>query len=134
MLVVSRIFHKMGGGHFLGLVMHPYQGSHKIVCRLRNEWEASQQRHPLGPPLDVSYSCTSGYPLGARHMAQPGTDQHERRIAIQKTAHHMGTATDLTVQPFNGIIGTDASPMFTGKIAVSQRFFNAVLHLLGSIF
>ena len=115
----------MGGGHFLGLVMHPYQGSHKIVCRLRNEWEASQQRHPLGPPLDVSYSCTSGYPLGARHMAQPGTDQHERRIAIQKTAHHMGTATDLTVQPFNGIIGTDASPMFTRKIAVSQRFFNA---------
>ena len=34
----------------------------------------------------------------------------------------------------NDIIGTDAGPVFAGKIAVSQRFLNAVLHLLGGLF
>ena len=57
-------------------------------------------------------------PLGAGHMAQPGTDQHEDRVAIQETAHHTGAAADLPVQPLNYIVGPDANPSFTGKIAV----------------
>ena len=56
-------------------------------------------------------------PLGAGHMAQPGTDQHKGGIAVRETAHHTGTAADLPVESLNDVIGTDASPVFTGKIA-----------------
>ena len=38
------------------------------------------------------------------------------------------------LKPLNNIIGTDTSPMFTGKIAVSQRFLNTIRYLLGSFF
>ena len=27
-------------------------------------------------------------PLGAGHMAQPGTDQHQNRVAVRETAHY----------------------------------------------
>ena len=73
-------------------------------------------------------------PLGAGHMAQPGANQHENGVAIRETAHQPGAATDLPVQPFNDVIGTDAGLIFTWKIAVSQCFLNAVLHLLGGLF
>ena len=66
-------------------------------------------------------------------MAQSGTDQHEGRVAVWKTAHHTGAAANLPVQPFNNIVGADASPVFAGKIAVGQRFLNAILHLLGGL-
>ena len=59
-------------------------------------------------------------PLGTGHMSQPGADKHEGRIAVRETAHHTSAAADLPVQPFNDVIGTDASPVFAGKIAVSQ--------------
>ena len=64
-------------------------------------------------------------------MAQPGADQHEGGVAVWETAHYTSAAADLPVEPFNDVIGTDASPVFAGKIAVSQRFLNAILHLLG---
>lgn len=54
-------------------------------------------------------------PIGASHMAQLGTDQHEGGISIWETAHHTGTTADLTVQPLNNIVGADASPVFAGK-------------------
>ena len=73
-------------------------------------------------------------PLGTGYMAQPGTDQHEGRVAIRETAHHTGTAADLPVQPLNYIVGSDASPVFAGEITVGQRFLNAILHLLGGLF
>ena len=73
-------------------------------------------------------------PLGARHVAQPCADQHQSGIAVREAANHTGAAADLPVRPLNHIIGTDASPVLTGKIAVSQCFFNAVLHLLGGLF
>lgn len=41
---------------------------------------------------------------------------------------------DLPVGPFNDVIGTDAGPVFTGKIAVSQRFLDAILYLLSGLF
>ena len=63
-------------------------------------------------------------PLGTGHMAQPGTDQHEGGVAVREAAHHTGTAADLPVKPFHDVISTDTGPMFTGKIAVSQRFLN----------
>ena len=70
-------------------------------------------------------------PLGAGYMAQPGTDQHQSRVTVREASNHAGAAADLPVQPFNHIIGADTSPVLTGKIAVGQRFLNAILHLFG---
>ena len=67
-------------------------------------------------------------------MAQPGTDQHQSRIAVRETANHTSAAADLPVESFNNVVGTDTGPVFTGKIAVSQRFLNAIFYLLGSLF
>ena len=36
-------------------------------------------------------------PLGTSQMEQPGTDQHESRVAVRETAHHTSAATDLPV-------------------------------------
>ena len=57
-----------------------------------------------------------------------------RRNCRPGTAHHTGTAADLPVESFDNVIGTDASPVLAGKIAVGQRFLNAILHLLGRLF
>ena len=69
-------------------------------------------------------------PLGASHMAQPGTDQHQGRVAVWEAAHHTSAAADLPVQPLNDIVGTDTGPVFTWEITVGQRFLNAIFHLL----
>ena len=61
-------------------------------------------------------------PLGARHMAESGADQHQGGISIRERSHHAGPAADLTVQPLDHVVGTDAGPMLAGKIAVGQRF------------
>ena len=42
-------------------------------------------------------------PLGASHMAQSGTDQHESGVAVRDTAHYTSAAADLPVQPFNDL-------------------------------
>ena len=73
-------------------------------------------------------------PLGACHMAEPGADQHQGRISVRERPHHTGAPTDLTVQPFDHIVGTDARPMLAGKVAVGQRLLNAVLDLLAASF
>ena len=65
-------------------------------------------------------------PLSAGDMAQPGTDQHEGGVAIRERAHHPSTAADFPVKPFYDIIGTDARPVFTGKIAVGKRLINTI--------
>ena len=64
-------------------------------------------------------------PLGASHMAQPGTDQHEGRVAVRKAAYHTSAAADLSVQPLNDIVGADTGPVLTGKIAVGQGEYAA---------
>ena len=72
-------------------------------------------------------------PLGARHMAEPGADQHQGGVAVRERPYHSRPSADLTVQPLDHVVCTDAGPMLTGKIAVGQRFLNAVLDLLGSL-
>ena len=69
-------------------------------------------------------------PLGPRHMAQPRADQHQGGIAVRECPYHAGSAADLTIQPFDHVVGTDARQVLAGKIAVGQRFLNAVLDLL----
>ena len=51
-------------------------------------------------------------PLGARHMAQPGADQYQGGVAIGECPHHTGASADLTVQPLDHVVGTDAGPVF----------------------
>ena len=62
-------------------------------------------------------------PLGAGHMAQPGTDQHEGGVAVRETAYHPSAAADLPVQPLNDIVGADASPVLAGKVTIGKLFF-----------
>lgn len=69
-------------------------------------------------------------PLGARHMAQPGADQHQGGVAIGECPHHTGAPADLTVQPLDHVISADAGPMFVGKVTIGQCLLNAVLDLL----
>ena len=73
-------------------------------------------------------------PLGTSYMAQPGTDQHEGRVAVRETAHHTGAAADLPVQPLNDIVGADTGPVFAGEIAVGQSLLNAIFYLLCGLF
>ena len=65
-------------------------------------------------------------PLGARHMAKPGADQHEGGVPIRERPHYAGAAADLTVPSLDHVVGADARPVFAGKIAVGQCLFNAV--------
>ena len=57
-------------------------------------------------------------PLGARHMAQPRADQHQGGVAIRERPHHAGAPADLTVQPLDHVAGTDAGPVFAGKVTI----------------
>ena len=57
-------------------------------------------------------------PLGARHMAQSGTDQHKSGITVRKTAHHPGAAADLPVESLKTIVSADACPVFAGEVTV----------------
>ena len=66
-------------------------------------------------------------------MAKPGTDQYQGELPSGERSHHAGSAADLTVQPLDHVVGTDARPMLAGKIAVGQRFLDTVLDLLGSL-
>ena len=72
-------------------------------------------------------------PLGASHVAQSGADQHQGGVPVWERPHHAGAAADLTVQPLDHIVGTNACPMLAGKIAVGQCLLNTVLDLLGSL-
>ena len=72
-------------------------------------------------------------PLGARHMAEPGADQHQGGVAVRECPHHAGPAADLPVQPLDHVVGTDAGPVFAGKIAVGQCLLHAILDFLGSL-
>lgn len=75
---------------------------------LRSDLQVFRVQVPLAVPLNTGY------------MERPGTERHEGRVAIGETAHHTGAAANLPVERFYGIVGTDASPMFAGKIAVGK--------------
>ena len=59
-------------------------------------------------------------PLRARHMAKPGADQHQSRVAVRERSHHAGSAADLPIQPLNHVVAADAGPVFAGKIATAS--------------
>ena len=57
-------------------------------------------------------------PLGARHMAEPGADQHQGGVAVRERPCHSRPSADLPVQPLDHVVGTDARPVLTGKNAI----------------
>ena len=105
-----------------------------ILCNFCENYDACSNEGVVQSRLQVLHVHVFFVaPLGARHMAEPGTDQHQGGVAIGECPHHTGAPTDLTVQPLDHIVGTDARPMLAGKIAVSQSFLNAVLDLFGGL-
>lgn len=72
-------------------------------------------------------------PLGARHMAEPGADQHQGGVTVRKCPYHPRPSADLPVQPLDHIVGADARPVLAGEIAVGQRLLNAILDFLGGL-
>lgn len=61
------------------------------------------------------------------------TDQYQSDVAVRERPLHAVPASDLPVQLLDYVIGADTDPMLAGKIAVGQRFLNAVLDLLGNL-
>ena len=61
------------------------------------------------------------------------TDMKGEQAAAREAAHHTGTAAALPVQSLKTIVGTDAGPTFTGRIAVNQRFLNIIRRLFGGL-
>jgi len=47
-------------------------------------------------------------PLGSGHVPEPCAYQHQRAVAVRKAAYDSGTAPDLTVDPLNAVVVTDA--------------------------
>ena len=72
-------------------------------------------------------------PLGAHHMAEPGANQHQGGVAVREHPYHPRPSADLTVQPLDHVVCTDAGSVFVGKIAVDQCLLNAVLDFLGGL-
>ena len=72
-------------------------------------------------------------PLGTRHMAEPGADQHQGGISVRECPYHPRSSADLPVQSLDHVVGADAGPVFAWEIAVGQRLLDAVLDLLGSL-
>ena len=66
-------------------------------------------------------------PLGARHVAKSGADQHQGGISVRERPYHPRPSADLPVQPFDHVVGADARPVLAGKITIGQRFLDAAL-------
>ena len=72
-------------------------------------------------------------PLGTRHVAKSGADQHQGGVAVRECPYHPRPSADLPVQPLNHVVGADARPMLAGKVTVGQCLLNAVLDLFGGL-
>ena len=62
-------------------------------------------------------------------MAQLGTCEHKRRVAVRKAAHHTGAAANLSIQSFKENGDADTSPCSEGK-RVSSILYQNVLKKL----
>lgn len=69
-------------------------------------------------------------PLRACDMAQAVTYEHQRRVAVGEVLDYSGSVFDLMVDRFNDVACADSRPVLRWKVAISQRFFHAVIHEL----
>ena len=75
-------------------------------------------------PSDYSASSSRSFfnihvlsrsPFGGRDMPQPGSDQHQGRVAVLETADHMRSTADLAYDPLQYVIGLPPYPIFRRK-------------------
>lgn len=69
-------------------------------------------------------------PLGARHMTQPGADEHQGRVPVWEAADYSCPPSNLSIQAFYDIVCADSCPVLQRKIAIGQRFLNPIFYLL----
>ena len=94
----------------------------KCICRLRLNEVAGNGGVVQSCRQMLHVHVFLAAPLGACRVAKPGADQHQGRVPVRERPQHAGAAADFTVQPLDRVVGTDARPVFAGKIAVGQRF------------
>ena len=74
-----------------------------------------------------------GTPFGSGNMPQAGTDQHEGGFAIRKGSNDFGSTFDLSVDPFQSIVGPDPGPMLSWKTHIENMVpgtFKKMLRML----
>ena len=54
------------------------------------------------------------------HVSQPGTLQHQCRLAIWECANRPGSAPDFLLQSLHGIVRSSPSPVLSGEVHVDQ--------------
>ena len=74
-----------------------------------------------------------GTPFGSGNMPKAGTDQHEGGFAIRKGSNDFGSTFDLSVDPFQSIVGPDPGPMLSWKTHIGESFVYTGLNLISSL-
>ncbi len=65
-------------------------------------------------------------PGRAFNVAKPGTNQHQRRVAVRKGFHYPGPSSDLPTDPVNHIVGPDHRPVLSREMHVRQEINGSV--------
>lgn len=60
--------------------------------------------------------------------------EHGQKLPFGKLIYHKSAAVDLSFYSLNDIDGADVSPVFAGKITVSETHLNIVIYLFVFIF
>ncbi len=61
-------------------------------------------------------------------MAEPGTDQHQCRIAVRECTDDPRSASYLTIQAFNHVVRSDSGPVFKWKIHIGECCLNSIFN------
>ena len=68
-------------------------------------------------------------PLRSLHIPP---DQHQGRILTRKGSNYPCAAMNFPIESLDGVVGADAGPMFSRKVAIGKRFLYAVFHFLAA--
>lgn len=66
--------------------------------------------------------CT---PLGTSYMAESGTYEHQGTLPIWERTDCLGSPLNLSVETFNGIVGSGPTPVLAGKVHIGQSLINS---------
>lgn len=72
-------------------------------------------------------------PFGGSYMPDSGGYQHQGRFPVGEVAYDLCPSTDLSVQSFQRIVGSEPLPVFRGKMEVAQGLLVAFLDDLGGL-
>ena len=100
-----------------------------IILRKFQQATASR-RHDHSSSSDTSRYLLDPHSLSATYFRRAVAGV-ERALAVREGADDPRSAADLAVQPLDGIVGADASPVPRGEAHVGQRLRDAVADALG---